>query len=141
MRISTKGRYGLAVMMKLGEKSNSYTAISTLSNELGLSKIYLEQVLSLLKSGGLVTSLKGPQGGYCLASYTLTVKDILSVLEPALFETVDATSGDPLINRIVAKRVYDSVQIKVGEAFAAVTLESLVSEVLDRRIETPMFYI
>ena len=141
MRISTKGRYGLAVMIKLGEKRNSFIAISTLSSELGLSKIYLEQVLSLLKNGGLVSSSKGPQGGYMLTSYTLTVKDILIVLEPALFETVEAASGDSLMNQIVVNRIFDPAQMKVCEVFANITLESLVSEVLERRMETPMFYI
>lgn len=141
MRISTKGRYGLAVMVKLSENRATIVPISALSNELGLSKIYLEQVLHLLKSGGLVSSIKGPQGGYSLTSDRLTIKEILTVLEPQLFERVEDCCDDTAINHILTSSVFLEAQTRLDNFLESVTLASLVSDVVDRRLETPMFYI
>ena len=65
MRISSKGRYGLAAMVCMAESYGSGACITiiSLSERLGISKIYLEQVFSLLKRGGLVLAIKGVQGG------------------------------------------------------------------------------
>jgi Rrf2 family transcriptional regulator, cysteine metabolism repressor len=141
MRISTKGRYGLAVMVKLAEKNERIVSIATLSSELGLSKIYLEQVLSLLKAGNLVTSLKGPQGGYALSRYNLNIKEILMVLEPSLFEVTETGSEDAILNHVIGDQVYASIQSRLEKMLETITLESIVSTVVDHRLETPMFYI
>jgi len=51
MRISTKGRYGLAAMIALAKHSSTESiSIASISKELGLSKLYLEQVIAVLKN-------------------------------------------------------------------------------------------
>ena len=68
MRISAKGRYALAAAISMARQYGTgehITAIS-ISEKLGISKIYLEQVFSLLKRAGLVNTVKGAQGGYAL---------------------------------------------------------------------------
>lgn len=141
MRISTKGRYGLAVMIKLGENSTTVVPISNLSQALGLSKIYLEQVLTLLKAGNLVTSVKGPQGGYSLMHNKLTIKEILVVLEPSLFEVVEDVSTDVFINNVLCDEVFKPIQNQLDKFLDTLTLEELVSQVVDQRLDAPMFYI
>lgn len=141
MRISTKGRYGLAVMVSLAEKKGMIVSIATLSGELGLSKIYLEQVLSLLKAGNLVSSLKGPQGGYSLSKTNFNIKEILSVLEPSLFETTETSCGDAALNAVLNNLVYGPLQMRLDNSLESLTLESLVAQTAERRLETPMFYI
>ena len=66
VRISTKGRYGLAAMIYLGQhaQSNSHIPLIQLADALGISKIYLEQVFSLLKRAELVRSTKGTPVSY-----------------------------------------------------------------------------
>lgn len=61
MKISSKGRYGLAAMICIAQncKNNECITIIKISEILGISKIYLEQVFSLLKRAGLVNSIKG----------------------------------------------------------------------------------
>jgi Rrf2 family protein len=95
MRISAKGRYALAAMMHMAqhyEGRDSITVIS-ISEKLGISKIYLEQVFSLLKRGGLVNSVKGAAGGYLLTRTPekITVLDVLSAVELSLFEKAEPT--------------------------------------------------
>lgn len=85
MRISSKGRYAVAAMTELAgawKRSESLTVLR-ISETLGISKIYLEQVFSLLKRAQLVNSIKGAQGGYQLAKppEEITAADILSASE------------------------------------------------------------
>ena len=77
MRVSSKARYGLAVMVTLAKQPENTVSVMTLSQELGLSKIYLEQVLNPLKTNGLVLATKGAQGGYRLVDEKITVKQVL----------------------------------------------------------------
>jgi len=140
MRISTKGRYGLAVMVKLGEEPTQSIPISRLSQDLGLSKIYLEQVLSLLKNGNLVQSTKGPQGGYRISSVQTTVYDLLSVLEPALFEQESSVGSNIDLQHILIEHVFNPMQSTLDETLKTSTLESLVS-ISRQKSEEPMFYI
>ncbi|MFV0412017.1 MAG: RrF2 family transcriptional regulator, partial [Oscillospiraceae bacterium] len=65
MKVSTKGRYALAAVTHMAQQHSTgeYITVLSIAERLGLSKIYLEQVFSLLKRGGIVNSTKGAQGG------------------------------------------------------------------------------
>lgn len=67
MKISTKGRYALRLMMDIasngGEKPVS---IKEIAKRQEISDKYLEQIISVLNSAGFVRSIRGPQGGYVL---------------------------------------------------------------------------
>lgn len=140
MRISTKGRYGLAVMVKLGEDPTQWVSISKLSQELGLSKIYLEQVLSLLKNGNLVQSTKGPQGGYRIHDLKTTLFEILGVLEPALFEHESSIGSNTDLQNTLIDHVFQPMQSSLDQTLKSITLESLVETSKHKR-EAMMFYI
>lgn len=90
MKISAKGRYGLAAMTYLARNYEAGTPITiiSISEKLGISKIYLEQVFSLLKRARLVNSIKGSQGGYQLAHAPreITAYDVLASIELSLME-------------------------------------------------------
>jgi Rrf2 family protein len=85
MRISAKGRYGLAAMISMAQNSrkDEYITIISISERLGISKIYLEQVFALLKRANLVVSTKGSSGGYQLTrpSDRISAFDIISAIE------------------------------------------------------------
>jgi len=89
MRISAKGRYALAsvVFMAQQHESGEYITILSISEKLGISKIYLEQVFSLLKRGNIVNSIKGAMGGYQLTRMPqqITVLDVLKAVELSLY--------------------------------------------------------
>ena len=85
MRISAKGRYALAAMVHMaqGHANGECTTLISISEKLGISKIYLEQVFSLLKRGDIVTSVKGAQGGYMLTRSPgeISAYQVLSAVE------------------------------------------------------------
>lgn len=87
MKISTKGRYALRLMIDLAEHYESgLTALKDVSAREGISIKYLEQIVTQLSKAGLLRSTRGPQGGYRLAKApdSYTVGDILRVTEGSL---------------------------------------------------------
>lgn len=87
MKISTKGRYALRLMLDLAiHKEDSPVRIKDIAARQDISDKYLEQIISSLNKAGYVKSIRGPQGGYKLAkdpSY-YTVGMILRLTEGSL---------------------------------------------------------
>lgn len=84
MRVSTKGRYGLRMMEELATNyEKGYLSLSEISRAQNISERYLEQIVILLKKSGLIDSMRGTKGGYCLNSppNTISVGKILRALE------------------------------------------------------------
>ena len=69
MRISTKGRYALNIMIDLAKNSNEdkYISLTEISKRLEISNKYLEQIIAALNKAKLVISTRGNNGGYRLA--------------------------------------------------------------------------
>ncbi len=87
MKLSTKGRYGLRALIDLalyGEKEA--VSIQSISARQMISDSYLEQLVRKLKKAGLVTSVRGAQGGYRLAkpAQEISVGDVLRALEGSI---------------------------------------------------------
>lgn len=144
MRISTKGRYGLAAMIALAKHSSTKSiSIASISNELGLSKLYLEQVVAVLKNRGLVKSVKGSQGGYTLADATknISVKSILYALEPAFSEKTGNSCEDSSINLILHQLVFDPITDVMGDKLDQIHLSDLMEALEDLQPDSIMFYI
>ena len=67
MKISTKGRYALRLMLDLAlNDSEKPTRIKEISSRQGISDKYLEQIIAILNKARYVRSIRGPQGGYLL---------------------------------------------------------------------------
>lgn len=66
MKISTKGRYALRMMIEFGLNPGQCTKISQVAARQGISDKYLEQIVTLLLRAGYVRSIRGAQGGYML---------------------------------------------------------------------------
>lgn len=148
MRISSKGRYGLAAMISMAQNyaSNECITIVSISEKLGISKIYLEQVFSLLKRAELVLAAKGAQGGYKLARDPQTINsyEILKALEQSLFEKTEESVAKQAndIEQAMQKTVFSVVDDCIAEALEKVSLDDLVNEVEKHKQSGGfMFYI
>lgn len=133
MRISSKGRYAIAAMIEMALTASSQDRITllSLSQRLDISKIFLEQVFSLLRRAGLVNSIKGAQGGYQLArsGTEITVYDILYATETALFEMPESTveKSSPAIESAMQKTIFQPA----AEAFDTVLKKILLSDLAE----------
>lgn len=148
MRISAKGRYGLAAVISMAQQhpmGETITVIS-ISEKLGISKIYLEQVFSLLKRGDIVTSIKGAQGGYMLtrAPEQISVLDVLAAIETSLFEKTEETVTEkaPAIEAAMRLAAFDVLDIAMKETLEKITISDLMNEAEKHKGgQALMFYI
>ena len=84
MKVSTRGRYALRLMIDLAENGGeSLVTLRDVAQRQEISVKYLEQIVSVLSKAGLVRSSRGPQGGYSLSrpAEEYTVGDILRLTE------------------------------------------------------------
>ncbi|MGN0340451.1 MAG: RrF2 family transcriptional regulator [Lachnospira sp.] len=87
MRVSTKGRYALRLMLDLAlNNTGEPVSIKDISKRQDVSDKYLEQIISVLNKAGFVKSIRGAQGGYMLkrAPEEYTVGMILRLTEGSL---------------------------------------------------------
>lgn len=97
MKLSTKGRYAVMAMVDLATHSKGKpVALADVADRQEISLSYLEQLFGKLRKGGLVSSVRGPGGGYLLAREAIEtrVSDIiLAVDEP--IKATRCTPGSP----------------------------------------------
>lgn len=87
MKISTKGRYAVRVMLDLAQNNNGECIkVKDIAARQGLSEKYLEQIIAVLNKAGYVKSVRGAQGGYRIARdpKDYTVGMILRLTEGSL---------------------------------------------------------
>lgn len=97
MKISTKGRYAVRVMLDLAaNNTGEYIKVKNIAERQDLSEKYLEQIISILNKAGFVKSVRGAQGGYKLtrAPKDYTVGMILRLTEGSL-APVACLDSDP----------------------------------------------
>jgi Rrf2 family protein len=132
MRISVKGRYALASVITIAEEAahDRNISVNSIAETLGISKIYLEQVFAQLKKAKLLTSVKGPKGGYQLAKEPtkITAWEVLSAIELSLSEKPESTVGDnaPDIEMAIQTLVFDPLDESIKEQLSGVTLRNLL---------------
>ena len=133
MKISTKGRYALRLMIDLAQHDAAgYIPLRDISKRQEISAKYLEQIVVQLSRAGFVTSTRGAQGGYQLARHPseYTVGDILRITEGALVP-VACLEHDP----VECARAQDWITVEfwrglydvVNQYVDSVTLEELVN--------------
>ena len=87
MKISTKGRYSLRMLLDLAEHRNEgFISLKDISERQGISKKYLEQLVTLLNRPDIMRANRGNKGGYMLAKEPAqyTVGQILRIAEGGL---------------------------------------------------------
>lgn len=148
MKISAKGRYALASLLFMVEKSSpdEFITIPTISKALSISKIYLEQTFALLKKADIVFSVKGAQGGYQLASPAneISCLEILVATETTLFDQTDSATGgaDSLIDQILEEKLFTPLNEEIERNLSGISLADLSKQLeKQREEETFMFYI
>ena len=98
MKISTKGRYALRMLLDLAERQNEgYIALKDIAARQNISKKYLEQIVPILNKSYILNTNRGYQGGYKLAKAPskYTVGEILRLTEGSL-SPVSCLDHDPI---------------------------------------------
>ncbi len=135
MKLSTKGRYGLQAMVDLAVYSKEkHISLKSIAERLCMSENYLEQLMALLKKNGLVSSVRGAQGGYFLAkdANDITIGDILRALEGSLAPT-DCTCENntyhcTLDGKCVTKSVWEKIRDSINKVVDDISLRQLMDD-------------
>ncbi|MBM7660709.1 Rrf2 family cysteine metabolism transcriptional repressor [Bacillus mesophilus] len=138
MKISTKGRYGLTIVIELARQyGEGPVSLKSIAQTHDLSEHYLEQLIAPLRNAGLVKSIRGAYGGYMLADApaAITAGDIIRVLEGPI-SPVEVLDDEEPAKRELWIRIRDAVK----EVLDSTTLEDLASY-SDGEQDAYMFYI
>ena len=133
MKISTKGRYALRLMLDIAlNDAKTPVRIKDIAERQQISDKYLEQRVSSLNKAGFVKSLRGPQGGYRLTKKPeeYTVGMILRLIEGSLAPVAcldddinNCTRADRCPTLILWEKLYDAI----SEVVDNITLADLIS--------------
>lgn len=130
MRLTTKGRYAVTAMLDLALHSDhGPVSLSDISNRQGISLSYLEQLFSKLRKQSLVSSVRGPGGGYRLSR---TRSDIyVAQIVDAVNESVDATgcrgkSDCQGGNTCLTHHLWCDLSDQIHDFLSQISLEQLV---------------
>ena len=97
MRLTTKGRYAVTAMLDLAlHKSQGPISLSDISSRQAISLSYLEQLFSKLRRSELVSSVRGPGGGYELTrgSDEIYIAQIIDAVDESVDTTKCQGAGD-----------------------------------------------
>lgn len=144
MKISTKGRYALRMMLDLAQyKDSGYVSLKDISRRQGISKKYLEQIVSLLNKSDFLLANRGYQGGYMLARSpeTYTVGEILRLTEGSL-APVACLEQDPVMCERSADcatlPIWQGLNRVINEYLDGITLQDVLEQQKAREIDNYM---
>ena len=131
MKISTRGRYALRVMIDLAENNNgNYVPLKEIAERQEISQKYLEGIMTDLSKKHLVDALHGKGGGYKLTKepQDYTVKEILLCTELSLEPIACLEEGAPICPRVAECRtlkMWKDFSKLVNDYFEGITLADL----------------
>jgi Rrf2 family iron-sulfur cluster assembly transcriptional regulator len=133
MRLTTKGQYAVRAMVNLAcREADSPVSLKDISADEGISLSYLEQLFVKLRKGGVVSSVRGPGGGYVLArdAADINVADVITVVEEPLnpVACLDDDTGCDLSSNCITQKVWKGLGDKIKEFLSSVTIEDLKRE-------------
>jgi Rrf2 family protein len=130
MKLTTRGRYGIRLLIDLAErKREGLVTLASVAERQNISMRYLEQVAIILRRGGFIRSVKGSSGGYILARAPedIVVGDALRQLEGDMLIVDPPIEGEAetKLQRTVRRVVFDVLNEKVAKIIDRETLAAL----------------
>ena len=134
MRLSTRAQYAVRAMVDLALYSNDKpVSLKEIAQREEIPLSYLEQLFFRLKNGGIVTSIRGPGGGYILARSSAMIKvgEIVTTVEEPLSPVAcmdEGSDGCAKKSRCVTHNIWKGLGERIRGFLDAITLEDLTVE-------------
>lgn len=131
MKLTTKGRYAVTAMLDLALHSEKGpVSLADISLRQGISLSYLEQLFARLRQSALVSSVRGPGGGYCLRGNPSEIS-IAQVVD-AVSESLDATRCEGKGNCqdgevCLTHYLWQDLSVQIHQFLSGITLADLVA--------------
>ena len=131
MKLSTRTRYAVRAMIELAKNGGKRPLqLKIIAQRQNISVKYLEQLMSVLKSAGLVRSIRGSKGGYVLAKAPNQIKlnEVLHHLEGSVTTVECVGDKDSCIRAAdcAARKLWMRVQQAIEKVLQSTTLQDLV---------------
>jgi Rrf2 family cysteine metabolism transcriptional repressor len=135
MKLSSRSRYGLRAILELAvEYGNGPVQIKAIAKKEDISNKYLEQLVAMMKSAGLVTSVRGPKGGYILTKEPDKIKlsEIITSLEGPIdtAECLEHSEFCPMCADCVTREVWGKIQNAMMGVLESTTLQDMAEEMV-----------
>jgi Rrf2 family protein len=131
MKLSTKGRYGVRLMLDLALHYGQGTVfLRDVAKRQEISEKYLWQLTGPLKAARLIRSTRGPHGGYALAKppQDINLREIVNILEGPLC-IVDCVDDPGLCDRALAchaRRIWSIISMRILDVLESTTLQDML---------------
>jgi Rrf2 family protein len=132
MKISTKGRYALRMLIDLAmHRNGDFISLKDIAQRQGISKKYLEQIIPMLHKANILITNRGSQGGYKLAlpPEKYTVGDILRITEGSLAPVACLEYPENLCDRrdsCITLPIWKGLYDVINEYLDGITLQDIL---------------
>ncbi len=146
MKVTTKGRYGLRILLDVAlNQDKGAVGLGDIAKRQAISRKYLWQVINPLKVAGLLTVTRGTRGGYVLARPpdAISLWDVVTILEGPVSVTdcVATPETCPRSLTCIARAAWSEVDFKLAKALRGITLKQLIRKYQDSRPATADYVI
>jgi Rrf2 family protein len=146
MKLSTRARYGMRLMLELAHKyGKGPVFLKEIAKQEAISEKYLSLIIIPLKAAGFVHSTRGAYGGYTLAKAPseINLKEVVDILEgdTSLVDCVKDPSACSRVNTCASRDVWEIVSKKIAETLRSMTLETLAGMSREKAGKGIMYHI
>ncbi|HEA18456.1 MAG: Fe-S cluster assembly transcriptional regulator IscR [Pseudoalteromonas prydzensis] len=133
MKLTSKGRYAVTAMLDVALHANvGPVPLADISERQEISLSYLEQLFARLRKNGLVSSVRGPGGGYLLGreTHAISVGDVINAVDESIDATRchGATGGCQSGMRCLTHTLWSDLSARIEDFLNGITLAELVEQ-------------
>ena len=147
MKVSTRVEYGVLALTDIALYSEHGSSVTTLeiARRQGISKKYLEQILTLLRQAKLIRAQKGLKGGYSLTrpADQITMADILNALDNSILEEMDppGEEGNDALRYAARECLWGEINARLNGFAKGLTLTAFLDQCRKRMPDDGDMYV
>jgi Rrf2 family protein len=146
MKLSTRVRYGVRLMLSLAEKwGTGPVLLKDIARQEEISEKYLSLIVIPLRTSGLINSTRGAHGGYMLARppEQITVEQIVEAIEgkPSLVDCIGNSARCSRAGECVTRDIWAALGDTITQALDSVSLERLIEMKRGKAAKTSTYAI
>ncbi len=145
MELSSRLEYALVALLEIADRQaqGKPLKVNEIAASQSLPERYLDQILTLLKRQGIISSQRGMKGGYLLAKelWQITLLDVVLAIEGGGNQKkIDPTISNTLEKTVIVQ-TFEEIKDSVNEILTSYTLQDFAKTLEAQRQNSPMYYI
>ncbi len=145
MKISTRSRYGIRLMLALALLyQKKPVLLGDIAKKEAISEKYLSQIIIPLKAKGLVNSFRGARGGYVLAKAPeeVSVREIVEILEGGLvlIDDLNGSENRHSLSLSITREIWEEITDGIVKSLDSISLKTLVERYREKNAKAAITY-